>query len=1391
MTRRSRHRATKQSLLVNELKEVVKKPVKQPSKASDQSIISGVLRVRPAKSWETPYMVCHPKKGFTLSVSEDYTYGEDTWAGVLGPECPQHDVFLAIGLPIVEAVMAGRRACLFAYGQTGSGKTFSMYGADGGKNPAKLDGAVPAICAELFRRKTDAEKRKHDIKLAMFASLVEVRGGEILDLLADPVGMDLQQPRVKLVRNELLGVHREAISSQRVLTGLIELGMSRRMTAVKAQNASSSRSHAFLTVDVEKETKHADGRTVKEVTHMHLVDLAGSEKYSSSDAEGLAINQSLLCLGNVIMAKARDDHHVPYRDSIITRMLRESLESECTTIILGCLNPGTDTMSETKNVLKFMERAAAVDKKDGKSKSTVSILHQKRVLAAAAEIAGGKDPLRGDKEDEIKFMLRRTETIMTKTFGGISARVCGDPMAPLVLYFHNGHKVANENSNANRKVKTSKMWNGMVTELANRIHSMTEEDTKNKDAEAQQRKEAKKLKKEAAANMPQVPVEEITDLEPGASTSQPTPNATGKTGTEASHRSSEGNPPKSSEATVRTKRAKPLPRSSKAAPINKSLKGSKSVKSLANNAADGSKPEKKTKATIAAENDDRLAELRSSLFLLLRTRQQELCKDLACHLCRMPLVSPTRLPRCRHVLCEACTFTSMRYFAECPCCQKRIDRETDGSGLPIDTSHSQLMKMRFENAQVATVLVQKQRRRALLLSRESERTERFIIEFGVYASGDEDSDDENSSQGFSSAPTTDGEKKGQEKGQQEKGQKGQEKGHKGQEKGQDKGQKGQEKTQEKLAEKEKPKPPPRKKGYTRTAPPVETAPAPSSEPEPEQQKKRIPDHGKAFVTIVRSPPGLVDEGESIFSKVSICGPDTEGPMRVDEELGSSITVRLDEKKPAVRLHMSIVFNPALGLAPLQIKYRGPVRKYSRRLVVQMPQAKRSAPVSPRARHFAQQFAQEDAMLTGGPASDMTDRSKKTNGENNDGSVDTSTSRGTSRPAGSSSLFYVVFDCLDAHKFSTNGWVVYLPDWFCAPSEQPRASAVVHASKTRDMLAKEEGGGSASESWLTQMAQQTDLLVSKFLGPVSDVVQILIHGAYKRWSIKELADRYVEAKKLENPGKKAVASLIVQDLSAGRAFGKVETIYGELSDFIHEDAGRIQRLLQDGRLHLETGVHGALDDAKRPHSLYQVAVDLAPTVELTGAMLDEIIRTVGKNHAYAIIASSISVVPILNCLISHQKLANFLIFKDPCAPSIPPKTQSMMSMIVQPTLVLVEGGKRARTDLRTTARTLETVLTRCHCPDMTHSVGDPSKAMISKIIEFFRETSWVGSFSTDGTDPEKPVITRLTGGINAWMGTVKPEKKKTAKEKAKKCWMRVRIAFRLKAFKLDTFGTILS
>ena len=141
------------------------------SKLQSSANIQAIIRLRPPKRHETEYIQCNPRVGSQLVLDPpsdagatlDYT---DQFTAVMGSQSSQAELFRVCGLPIVEASLSGRSTCVFAYGQTGSGKTFSMYGAEGGKNPSKLDGLVPGICAELFRRKQELEKRK-DFQLAL------------------------------------------------------------------------------------------------------------------------------------------------------------------------------------------------------------------------------------------------------------------------------------------------------------------------------------------------------------------------------------------------------------------------------------------------------------------------------------------------------------------------------------------------------------------------------------------------------------------------------------------------------------------------------------------------------------------------------------------------------------------------------------------------------------------------------------------------------------------------------------------------------------------------------------------------------------------------------------------------------------------------------------------------------------------------------------------------------------------------------------------------------------------------------------------------------------------------------------------------------------------------
>lgn len=241
----------------------------------DKRGIRAVIRIRPKKPEEEAYITAEPHYGKKMELEgRSYT---DTFSMVLGPESTQHEVFRAVGLPCAEATLRGQNTCLFAYGQSGAGKTFSMYGAEGGKVPSRLDGVVPAICAELFRRKQDVERRG-DYKLKLDVMIVEVKGAMINDLLAEP--LDGVQPQLKLRGNVIEGNVWEQIFSSRGLTQTIERAMLRRATGKNYFNSSSSRSHCFLTMRLSK-VRRSTGRPRQGSCRIACLHVAHSNAYDS------------------------------------------------------------------------------------------------------------------------------------------------------------------------------------------------------------------------------------------------------------------------------------------------------------------------------------------------------------------------------------------------------------------------------------------------------------------------------------------------------------------------------------------------------------------------------------------------------------------------------------------------------------------------------------------------------------------------------------------------------------------------------------------------------------------------------------------------------------------------------------------------------------------------------------------------------------------------------------------------------------------------------------------------------------------------------------------------------------------------------------------------------
>ncbi|KAJ1450013.1 P-loop containing nucleoside triphosphate hydrolase protein [Pelagophyceae sp. CCMP2097] len=277
----------------------------------------------------------------------------------------QSEVYARTTQFLIQGVLDGFNATVFAYGQTGAGKTHTMIG----------DRAQPGIMVLTLRdlfRNSDRAKAKQRLQIKVTVSFLEVYNENIRDLLTldhlvdgDRVEfLDLREDPIK--GPTVAGITEvEAFSAEEVME-LLQRGNAKRSQHATAANESSSRSHAVLQITVS--TREAAEGTAAHINigKLSLVDLAGSERAANTKntgdrlKEGANINRSLLTLGNCINAlgeKASRGQFVPYRDSKLTRLLKDSLGGNCRTVMIANISASNASFEETLNTLKYANRA--------------------------------------------------------------------------------------------------------------------------------------------------------------------------------------------------------------------------------------------------------------------------------------------------------------------------------------------------------------------------------------------------------------------------------------------------------------------------------------------------------------------------------------------------------------------------------------------------------------------------------------------------------------------------------------------------------------------------------------------------------------------------------------------------------------------------------------------------------------------------------------------------------------------------------------------------------------------------------------------------------------------------------------------------------------------------
>ncbi|XP_061128627.1 kinesin-like protein KIF1B isoform X6 [Syngnathus typhle] len=343
------------------------------------------VRVRPFNSRETSKdskciiqmqgnttTILNPKtpKEPAKTFSFDYSYWSHTT-----PEDPcfaaQNQVYNDIGKEMLQHAFEGYNVCIFAYGQTGAGKSYTMMG----KQEEGQEGIIPMLCEDLFE-KINEDNNKEELSYSVEVSYMEIYCERVRDLLNPKNKGNLRVREHPLLGPYVEDLSKLAVTSYTDIADLMDAGNKARTVAATNMNETSSRSHAVFTI-VFTQRKH-DSETdlsTEKVSKISLVDLAGSERADSTGAkgtrlkEGANINKSLTTLGKVISALAEVDNctskskkkkksdFIPYRDSVLTWLLRENLGGNSRTAMVAALSPADINYDETLSTLRYADRA--------------------------------------------------------------------------------------------------------------------------------------------------------------------------------------------------------------------------------------------------------------------------------------------------------------------------------------------------------------------------------------------------------------------------------------------------------------------------------------------------------------------------------------------------------------------------------------------------------------------------------------------------------------------------------------------------------------------------------------------------------------------------------------------------------------------------------------------------------------------------------------------------------------------------------------------------------------------------------------------------------------------------------------------------------------------------
>ncbi|KAL0219428.1 hypothetical protein P9112_005081 [Eukaryota sp. TZLM1-RC] len=331
----------------------------KPSKEA----IKVLVRVRPTPSFAHDNLVINDRSSITTRIPAEVSYGPQnqkqsfdfTFDGILH-NASQEEVYQSAASALVHPLINGYNGTVFAYGQTGSGKTYSIVGET---SNFQARGIIPRVLSDLFIAIDNQPELDFTIKIGF----LEIYNDSLTDLLRDVNDYNAPQLSIQESQDGNISVSGQRLliadTEEKALSYLFE-GEANRSVASHVLNQCSSRSHAIFSIFVESRTKFESPEIVT-FSKLHLVDLAGSERVKKTNASGSTldeakfINKSLSFLEQVIVALDKKRSHVPFRQSKLGLLLKDSLVN-CNTTMIATISGELANLEETVSTLRFASR---------------------------------------------------------------------------------------------------------------------------------------------------------------------------------------------------------------------------------------------------------------------------------------------------------------------------------------------------------------------------------------------------------------------------------------------------------------------------------------------------------------------------------------------------------------------------------------------------------------------------------------------------------------------------------------------------------------------------------------------------------------------------------------------------------------------------------------------------------------------------------------------------------------------------------------------------------------------------------------------------------------------------------------------------------------------------